>query len=282
MNGMDEMRTMRIVNKNKVDTFTCDTFPLIGRSAGVHMAARPHTVPVPAYFRSEPILKILQEIENEARGPLAKTRPPQKNHLQENVRRLKEIEARHKMAQRQPLKAHKAPMPEKSLPRLEPPRTAGAPRPLHPSRSLPQISQPFDVSSQESESIRSDSASHVSCRSKQKTKSEVKHRPGQIPNYLVERRRQWEEAREEERRREEVAAVVPEGYSLLPDEERLETLELLKKNRDELVQSLSSLPVRNDTLRLRRCREELEKQLAKVDEGLKIFAKPKVLIKHDT
>ncbi|CAL1280317.1 unnamed protein product [Larinioides sclopetarius] len=114
-----------------------------------------------------------------------------------------------------------------------------------------------------------------------KRKPEVPHRLGQIPNYLTERKKQWELERERQLKLRE-AASIPKGYTLLPDEERIETLELLKKNHDEILQSLAVLPVRNDTIRLRSYKEELERQLAKVEEGIKIFSRPKVLIKNDT
>lgn len=53
-------------------------------------------------------------------------------------------------------------------------------------------------------------------------------------------------------------------------------------DQDELLQSLASLPVRNDTLRLQQYKDDLEHQLAKIEEGIKIFSRPKVLIKNDS
>ncbi|GBM43040.1 hypothetical protein AVEN_234095-1, partial [Araneus ventricosus] len=62
-----------------------------------------------------------------------------------------------------------------------------------------------------------------------KRKPEVPHRLGQIPNYLTERKKQWELERERQLKLREEASI-PKGYTLLPDEERIETLELLKKS----------------------------------------------------
>jgi len=41
------------------------------------------------------------------------------------------------------------------------------------------------------------------------------------------------------------------------------------------------MPIRNDTLRVRTKREELEQQLNKVDEAIKIFSRKKVFVKLD-
>ena len=41
------------------------------------------------------------------------------------------------------------------------------------------------------------------------------------------------------------------------------------------------MPVRNDTLRIRTKREELEQKLNKVEEAVKIFSRQKVFVKLD-
>ena len=51
--------------------------------------------------------------------------------------------------------------------------------------------------------------------------------------------------------------------------------------RKELLDELSSMPIRNDTLRVRTKREELEQKLNKVDEAVKIFSRKKVYVKLD-
>lgn len=42
---------------------------------------------------------------------------------------------------------------------------------------------------------------------------------------------------------------------------------------------MSHLPIRNDSLTLRRTKEELEQKIIKADEAVKIFSKPKVFVK---
>ncbi|XP_054712424.1 enkurin domain-containing protein 1-like [Uloborus diversus] len=300
------------------------------------ISQRPQTVGFKpqSYNYSDFIMQLLQEIGDEANSPKLKSKPPQKNYLKENLKRVKEIQAQMKQrnTQQQPLQPLKVPNKYSQVqskvsalvntqvyPSRErmfmkptdinpPPKTAGSYR-NHPPRSpclssksdthrslqtyksLPQLNHAKDdettqYSHNEELSPRSDDLSeksyHTYCKNSQDDlKSEKKLRLGHIPNYLTERKKQWEIERERQIKLLEEASIPP-GHTLLPDEERLETLELLKKNQEELLQNLSALPVRNDTIRLRSYKEDLERQLAKVEEGIKIFSRPKVLIKNDT
>lgn len=45
------------------------------------------------------------------------------------------------------------------------------------------------------------------------------------------------------------------------------------------IQELNSMPVRNDTLKMRKRKMELEEELKKIDEGIKVFQRPKVFVK---
>jgi hypothetical protein len=47
----------------------------------------------------------------------------------------------------------------------------------------------------------------------------------------------------------------------------------------DLVQELNMIPVRMDTLRIRNRKMELEKQLNTIEEGIKVFSRPKVFVK---
>ncbi|KAF8795792.1 enkurin domain-containing protein 1-like [Argiope bruennichi] len=290
---------------------------------------RPHTVgALPKVWTQSPlIMNLLDEIENEAKGPVSRPKSPQKNYMKENLKRLKEIQAqaKKKLAEKQPLRPLRVPNhyrevqskilinPSQSNGKkadenlyTNPPKTAGFHRsqpPLSPClrpkserlsvpqqyRSLPDLNQSEDndqnleIVNKDMKTPRSDIISEKNSHSltSSKRKPEMPHRLGQIPNYLTERKKQWELERERQLKLREEASI-PKGYTLLPDEERIETLELLKKNQEEIIQSLAVLPVRNDTVRLRSYKEELERQLAKVEEGIKIFSRPKVLIKNDT
>ncbi|KAG7164711.1 Enkurin domain-containing protein 1-like [Homarus americanus] len=100
------------------------------------------------------------------------------------------------------------------------------------------------------------------------------------------RRSQYILARkEEERRLAELAQAVdpdcPPGHTPLPDHERRNTLHLLQKSQAEVLRELSSLPVAQDTLRVKRVRHDLEAKLVQIDDGLRIFSQPKVYVMND-
>ena len=46
-----------------------------------------------------------------------------------------------------------------------------------------------------------------------------------------------------------------------------------------LLSELNSLPIRNDTLKLKTTKSDMEKRLVELDEAIKIFSKPKVFIR---
>lgn len=46
-----------------------------------------------------------------------------------------------------------------------------------------------------------------------------------------------------------------------------------------MLAELNSLPFSRDSLRIRQKREDLEKQLKKIEEGITILSKPKVFIR---
>ncbi|XP_023226311.1 putative uncharacterized protein DDB_G0287265 isoform X1 [Centruroides sculpturatus] len=106
------------------------------------------------------------------------------------------------------------------------------------------------------------------------------HQLGEVPKYLIQR--QYEQKEEElKRKKEEVDPSIPLGHIVLSEEERISTLEKFKKNKEELLREYIHLPVCCDTLRAKKKKELLEKELTKMDEGIEIFSKHRVLIKVD-
>lgn len=106
------------------------------------------------------------------------------------------------------------------------------------------------------------------------------HQLGEIPKYLIQRQYDLKE-QELKQKQEEKDPSIPPGHMILSQEERLSTLEKFKKNKDELLREYIHLPVCCDTLRARKRKETLEQELAKMDEGIEIFSKHRVLIKID-
>ncbi|XP_067216120.1 origin recognition complex subunit 1 isoform X2 [Linepithema humile] len=103
------------------------------------------------------------------------------------------------------------------------------------------------------------------------------YRKGVVPRYLRERKEAQE--KEQKARAEALNVDCPEGHVSLPDNERKETLRLLKKNYQDYVNELNMMPIKTDTLRAQRRKMEIEKQLNKLEEGIKVFSRPKVYVK---
>ncbi|PAA92625.1 hypothetical protein BOX15_Mlig034090g4 [Macrostomum lignano] len=106
------------------------------------------------------------------------------------------------------------------------------------------------------------------------------YRRGELPAYLVRRRREFEAAHAAE-----VAARPdpdqPPGHRRLSDLERRKTLALLTENHQLLLAELNRLPVRSDTVRLVCIKSDIERKLAELEEAIKIFSRPKVFVKVD-
>ncbi|XP_011151972.1 uncharacterized protein LOC105190758 [Harpegnathos saltator] len=108
--------------------------------------------------------------------------------------------------------------------------------------------------------------------------SPLKHyRKGVVPKYLREKKEIQQ--KEQEAKIEVSYPDCPKGHVPLPDHERKETLQLLKKNYQEYVNKLNLMPIKADTLRAQRHKMEIEKQLNKLEEGIKVFSRPKVYVK---
>lgn len=113
-----------------------------------------------------------------------------------------------------------------------------------------------------------------------KLEEEKRYQRGKVPKYLKARQQQWKE--------EEAIRIanmpdpsVPPGHTLMPRDERLQTLASLQKNQTELLAQLNALPVRVDTLRVKTSKAELERKLSEIESAIKIFSRPKVFVKLD-
>lgn len=96
------------------------------------------------------------------------------------------------------------------------------------------------------------------------------YQKGVLPKYLQDRKA--ENATEED-------DLCPPGHVLLPESERKETLRVLRQSYADRIQELNGLPVRSDTLRVRKKKMEIEEELKKIDSGIKVFQRPKVYVK---
>ncbi|XP_017754524.1 PREDICTED: putative uncharacterized protein DDB_G0282499 [Eufriesea mexicana] len=103
------------------------------------------------------------------------------------------------------------------------------------------------------------------------------YRMGVIPKYIKNRKEI--QKRMQKAKVEEQDPNCPNKHVPLPDNERKETLRMLKKNYQDYVNELNMMPIKVDTLRAQQRKIEIEKQLNKLEEGIKVFSRPKVYVK---
>lgn len=101
---------------------------------------------------------------------------------------------------------------------------------------------------------------------------------GKVPQYLKKRKAVWEAEERQERAEMAKRAECPPGMQLMPESERLETLRVLKANKDGITAKLTRLPIIIDTLSLRNRKAALEKQMSEVEDAIKVFSRKKVFI----
>ncbi|XP_062514024.1 enkurin domain-containing protein 1-like [Corticium candelabrum] len=242
-----------------------------------------------------------------------------KDHVRENVHRMREIQARSRQRQEEAAKPMKA-MPQagagkyqhveskvaqiirrpassrqrsysvnaQSLDGIEE-RPGSAP----PGRSLSAASDHMEVRGTKknfvSENARSASrfrirrSPSVEQLEKLKDKKKVEfesYARGKVPIYLSQRKKQW--VKEAQERLANIPdPLCPAGHELMSSEQRLSTLAMLEQNKIDLLQRLRQLPVGSDTLRKRTQKAELENKLVEIDDAIKIFSRPKVFVKKE-
>jgi hypothetical protein len=108
---------------------------------------------------------------------------------------------------------------------------------------------------------------------------ESKHEEyGHVPRYLEERKAQWEHEAEE-RRRKEPDPNCPPGMKLMPESERIETLEILERNKQEAMNQMQKLPFVIETPSMIRKKNDLEMKLKEIESAIRLFSRPKVYVK---
>nr|CAH0113359.1 unnamed protein product [Daphnia galeata] len=106
------------------------------------------------------------------------------------------------------------------------------------------------------------------------------HKLGVVPKYLTSRKTQWAQM-EEEKLKNLPDPDCPIGHIMMPELERLETLNRLKQSQINLNEEFNCLPLSKDSLKIRQKKEDIEKQLTKVEEGIRVLSKPKVFVRID-
>ena len=101
---------------------------------------------------------------------------------------------------------------------------------------------------------------------------------GKVPEYI----KKYEQEREFERQekiRKKLEMKYPKGTRLLSDEERIKTLNSLKKAQYENSLELEKMPITNRTIKLQKRKEELVKKLMEIDKAIEMFSKKQVFVK---
>ena len=109
--------------------------------------------------------------------------------------------------------------------------------------------------------------------------NEEKHKNfGKVPEYI----KKFEHERELERQekiRKQMELKYPKGTRLLSEEERVQTLNSLKRAQIENSLLLEKMPITNRTFKLQQKREELMRKLSEIDKAIEMFSKKQVFVK---
>lgn len=77
-------------------------------------------------------------------------------------------------------------------------------------------------------------------------------------------------------------AKYPKGTRLLSEEEKTETLNSLIHTRKELINLIEKMPISLRTLAVQNKKQEMEKKLEEIEEGIKTFSRKQVFVKIDS
>ena len=100
---------------------------------------------------------------------------------------------------------------------------------------------------------------------------------GKVPSYLVNRKEEWRKEEEEKKNIIE-RQKIPVGTKLLPEDERLTTLDKLKETKKEIVNTLETLPISMRTMALRNKKTDLENKLKEVEAAIKLFSRENIYV----
>ena len=126
---------------------------------------------------------------------------------------------------------------------LNSPRKSSVPRADEVTRLAPRSNVNF---LSRNKFVANEPAMRKPSKSKDDLMKDVRHDEfGRVPRYLEDRKSQWREEEEESRRRAPDPNCPP-GMKLMPDDERLSTLEILKANRDEAMKQLGKVSYTNN------------------------------------
>jgi len=106
---------------------------------------------------------------------------------------------------------------------------------------------------------------------------EGKHKDfAKIPSYLDARKAELAEIKRQQD--SSLRKDHHDGMVLMPDHERLRTLDVLKSNHDALTIELGHFAIVCDTLSRKRRKDEIEAKLKEIESAIELFSKDKVWV----
>ena len=218
--------------------------------------------------------------------PYTSKKPAKKDYLKANFRHVRDIE-RYTQTKLEPPVEKKQPViksaikyrdtPSRLGDVLRPASTASTTRPLTPQKNFIALN---NKQAADFHVRRPPSAEKIREVEEKEERNLRVYKRGSIPTYLRRRQDEWHKV-EVERISKLPDPNCPPGHVAMPDSERVETLNLLSKNKAELLEELKCLPMRTDTLKGAQKKSLLENKLAEIDDAIKIFSRRRVYVKQD-
>ena len=113
------------------------------------------------------------------------------------------------------------------------------------------------------------------------TKPDLHSGFGEVPAYIRQRQKAAAEAEKAAAEKAEREKGCPPGMTRMSEEERVETLAVLMKNKEVGYQELAKLPMTVETPSLRRRKADLERKLEQIEDAIKIFSRECVWVQED-
>ncbi|OWA52827.1 hypothetical protein BV898_17270 [Hypsibius exemplaris] len=140
-----------------------------------------------------------------------------------------------------------------------------------------QLNKTAGLASAAARRERSSSVTSIRSRSESVDLDQIpKAEPGVLPDYLAGKRQVENQAAAWAI--EAKKHGLPTGSHLMPQRERIQLLEDLEAAKRRKEREMFLLPLRSDTLRAQRKREELEHSLREIDHGITVLSKPLVIV----
>jgi len=100
---------------------------------------------------------------------------------------------------------------------------------------------------------------------------------GEVPQYLVNRKQKWEKEKMKILEKEQ-QGYIPEDMMVLPEKDRIDTLEYLNKNKKDILNEIRKFPITSETLRIKNRKKELTDKIEEIDKAIEMFSQKRVLV----